>query len=109
MQDVTNEDYVGALVQFANGAQGCMEVCRVIQGHKCDWSFEIEGTAGALSWDFERMNEMHMFSPDKTAAHDGCTRIVSGPPTSLPRAIQSWCRRRGLSYEDLKTIEAISF
>ena len=61
LSDVTNEDYVGALAQFANGAQGNLEVCRVIQGHKCDLAFEVEGTEGALSWDFERMNELKVF------------------------------------------------
>ena len=30
--DVTNEDYVAALVQFTNGAQGNLEVCRVVKG-----------------------------------------------------------------------------
>ncbi len=34
----------GALVQFANGAHGSLEVCRVIQGHKCQMAFEVEGT-----------------------------------------------------------------
>src|ERR1700730_6918483 len=40
LQDVTNEDYVGALAQFSNGVRGNFEVCRVIQGNKCDWAFE---------------------------------------------------------------------
>jgi len=69
--DVTNEDYAAALVRFANGVQGSVEVCRVIQGHKCQFTFEIEGTGGALSWDFERMNEMQLFSPDENKSHDG--------------------------------------
>jgi predicted dehydrogenase len=63
LQDVTNEDYVGALVQFANGAHGTLEVCRVIQGHKCDWSFEAEGTQGAVSWNFDHLNDLNFFSP----------------------------------------------
>jgi predicted dehydrogenase len=106
--DVTNEDYAAALLQFANRAQGSVEVCRVIQGHKCQFAFEIEGTGGALSWDFERMNEMQLFSPDENNVHDGCARIVSGP--------QHGCHARfnpgagvSLGYEDLKTIEAYQF
>ena len=105
---VTNEDYVGTLVQFSNGAQGCMEVCRVIQGHKCQFAFEIEGTEGALSWDFERMNELQVFSPDMTAAHDGCTRIVSGPQHPFHGRFNPGAGV-SLSYEDLKTIEAHQF
>ena len=38
---VTNEDYGSALVQFACGAQGTYEVCRVINGPKCQLAFEI--------------------------------------------------------------------
>jgi predicted dehydrogenase len=106
--DVTNEDYVGALVEFTNGAQGTFEVCRVIQGHKCDWSFEVEGTQGAVSWNFERMNEMHVFCPDGNAAHDGYTRIVSGPGHPFHARFNP-ATGTGLGYDDLKTIEAYQF
>jgi predicted dehydrogenase len=108
LQDVTNEDYVGALVQFANGAQGSLEVCRVIQGHKCDWSFEVEGTQGAVSWNFERMNEANIFCPDGNAAHDGYTRIVSGPGHPFHSQFNP-AVGTGLGYDDLKTIEAYQF
>ncbi len=107
-KDVTNEDYVGALVQFANGAHGTFEVCRVIQGHKCDWSFEIEGTQGALSWNFERMNELHVFLPDGDTGHDGYARLVSGP--NYPwHAHFNPATGTSLGYDDLKTIEAHQF
>lgn len=108
LQDVTNEDYVGALVQFANGAHGSLEVCRVIQGHKCDWSFEVEGTQGAVSWNFERMNELNVFCPDENAAHDGYTRIVSGPGHPFHAQFNP-ATGTGLGYDDLKTIEAHQF
>jgi predicted dehydrogenase len=108
LQDVTNEDYVGALVQFANGAHGIFEVCRVIQGHKCDWSFEVEGTHGAVSWNFERMNELNIFFPDGNAAHDGYTRIVSGPAHPF-HAHFNPATGTGLGYDDLKAIEAYRF
>ena len=48
--EVTNEDYVNALVQFSNGAQGTFEVCRVIKGPGCEMAFELNGTKGALKW-----------------------------------------------------------
>jgi predicted dehydrogenase len=108
LHDVTNEDYVGALVQFANGAHGSLEVCRVIQGHKCDWSFEVEGTQGAVSWNFERMNELNIFCPDGNAAHDGYTRIVSGPAHPF-HAHFNPATGTGLGYDDLKAIEAYQF
>lgn len=55
---VTNEDYVSALVHFGNGSRGILESCRVINGSKCDMSFEVHGTKGALKWNFETMNKM---------------------------------------------------
>jgi predicted dehydrogenase len=106
--DVTNEDYAGVLVQFANGVQGTLEACRVIQGHKCQLAFEIEGTEGALSWDFERMNELQVFSPDGSGTHNGNTRIVSGPEHGFHARFNPGAGV-SLGYEDLKTIEAHHF
>ena len=108
MGDVTNEDYAGALAQFANGPQACLEVCRVIRGHKCQFAFEVEGTEGALSWDFERMNELKVFAPDEDGAHDGTVRIVSGPEHPFHARFNPGSGV-GLGYEDLKTIEAHQF
>jgi predicted dehydrogenase len=108
LSDVTNEDYVGALVRFANGAHGNLEVCRVIQGHKCDWSFEIEGTAGALSWNFERLNELEVFLPNENPAHDGYTRLLSGPKFPFHERFNP-ATGTGLGYDDLKTIETHHF
>jgi predicted dehydrogenase len=95
-------------VQFANGAHGSLEVCRVIQGHKCQFAFEIEGTQGALGWDFERMNELQLFLPGANGVHDGCARIVSGPQHGLHARFNPGAGV-GLGYEDLKTIEAYQF
>ena len=106
--DVTNEDYASALLRFANGAQGTVEVCRVIQGHKCEFAFEVEGTQGALGWDFERMNELKVFSPNGSGSHDGYTRVLSGPAHPFHAQFNPGVGV-GLSYEDLKTIEAYQF
>ncbi|HEV7216504.1 MAG TPA: Gfo/Idh/MocA family oxidoreductase, partial [Chloroflexota bacterium] len=106
--DVTNEDYVGALVQFANGAQGTLEACRVITGPDCQMAFEVNGTDGAMAWDFERMNELLVQRPTRVGGTGGFTRILSGP--------EHPCHSRfvpgpgiGLGYDDLKTIEAAQF
>lgn len=106
--DVTNEDYVGCLAQFANGAHGTLEVCRVIQGRRCQMAFEIEGTEGALSWDFERMNELKVFCPDRHGVHDGYTRLTSGPEHPFHARFNPGFGV-GLGYEDLKTIETHQF
>ncbi|MBM3775951.1 MAG: Gfo/Idh/MocA family oxidoreductase [Acidobacteria bacterium] len=105
---VTNEDYVGALVRFTNGARGAFETCRVITGPKCQMAFEVHGTQGALSWDFERMNELNLFLPDGTGGHDGYTRICSGPEHPFHARFNPG-PAVGLGYDDLKAIEAFQF
>jgi len=107
--DVTNEDYVGMLVQFANGAHGTLEACRVIFGPKVEMAFDVNGTKGALSWDFERMNEMKVYLPDGHESHDGYTRILSDPAHHPGHGAFNPAPGTGLGYDDLKTIEAYHF
>ncbi len=106
--EVTNEDYVGALVQFACGAQGHLEVCRVVKGPRCEMAFEMNGTRGALKWNFERMNELQLFLPDGTPEHDGPVLIQSGPQHPFYSAFYPG-PALSMSYEDLKVIEVFQF
>jgi len=107
--DVTNEDYVGALVRFAGGAQGTLEACRVITGSQCDLGFEIHGTKGALAWTFERMNELRSYRrDDANPADDGWTVELSGPAHPRHRAFNpGW--GTGLGFDDLVVIETAEF
>jgi predicted dehydrogenase len=106
--DVENEDYVGALVEFENGARGSLEACRVIFGPKCEMAWEINGTKGAISWNFERMNELNVYLPDGDGVHDGYTRILTAPEHPF-HANFNPASATGLGYNDLKTIEAYQF
>jgi len=107
--DVTNEDYVSALVRFENGAHGMLEACRVINGAKCDMAFEIYGTKGAIKWTMERMSELQLqWRNDANPAEDGYTTLLSGPAHPYHRHFNpAW--GLNLSYEDLKIIEAYNF
>lgn len=109
MGDVTNEDYVNALVHFEHGTRGILEACRVINGAKCDMSFEIHGTKGAIKWNMERMNELQLqWRNDENPAEDGYTTLLSGPAHSYHRHFNpAW--GTGLGYDDLKAIEAYNF
>lgn len=109
MGDVTNEDYVNALVQFANGARGILEACRVINGEKCDMSFEVYGTKGAIKWNMEHMNELQLqWRNDENPAEDGYTTLLSGPAHPYHRHFNpAW--GLNLGYDDLKVIEAYNF
>lgn len=105
---VTNEDYVGVLVRFANGAHGSLEACRVIYGPKCEMAFEVNGTKGALSWNFERMNELKIYMPDGSHAHEGYTTLFSSPDYPGHGNFNP-APGTGLGYNELKIIEAYQF
>lgn len=107
--DVTNEDYVGALARFANGARGILEACRVINGPKCDMSFEIHGTQGAIKWNFERMNELQLqWRDNANPAEDGFRTILSAPAHPDHQRFNPGSGV-GLGYDDLKVIEVYQF
>jgi predicted dehydrogenase len=105
---VENEDYVGALVEFENGVQGSFETCRAIFGPKCEMSFEVNGTEGALKWNFERMNELDLYLPGADRVHDGYTTLLGGPAYPFHGRFNPG-DGIGIGYEDLKVIEAAQF
>ena len=106
--EVSNEDYAGALVEFENGARGTLEVSRTIFGPKNEFAFELNGTKGALSWDFERMNELKLYLPGDDNRHDGFMRLVGGDQYPFHGNFNPG-EGSGIGYEDLKTIEAYQF
>ena len=105
---VTNEDYVGAMVQFESGARGTLEVSRTVYGPKCENAFEIYGTKGAMKWNFETMNEMELYLPDDTEGHEGFVRILAGPEHPFHGRFNPG-PGIGIGYEDLKAIEMAHF
>jgi predicted dehydrogenase len=107
--EVSNEDWVAALVRFEGGARGMLEACRVINGAKCDMSFELHGTKGAVKWTMERMNELQLqWRRDDDPAQDGYTTLLSGPAHPYHRSFNpGW--GLNLGYDDLKVIEAYEF
>ncbi len=58
---VTNEDYIAMLCVFANGARGSFEACRSMVGPESRNAFEVYGTKGSISWNFEKMNELQVY------------------------------------------------
>jgi predicted dehydrogenase len=107
--DVTNEDFVGMLMVFENGVQGSLEMCRAINGPKCEYTFELYGTQGAIKWNFEQMNQLYVqFRNEETPAEDGYTTILSGPAHPYHHYFNPG-PGISLGYDDLKTIEAYHF
>jgi len=106
---VSNEDFVSSIVRFGNGAHGFLEACRVVNGARCDMSFEVYGTKGAIKWNMERMNEIDVqYRDDENPAEDGYKTLISGPAHPFHGAFNpAW--GLNLGYEDTKIIEAREF
>ena len=105
--EVTNEDYVGALVEFANGVRGTLEVDRSIFGPQSSMAFELNGSRGAASWDHEKLNQLQLYLPEEQPT-DGFIEVLAGDSLPhhgnlVPGAGNS------IGYEDLKIIEALEF
>jgi predicted dehydrogenase len=105
--EVENEDRVTALVEFETGLLGTMESSRAAVGPDARYQFEANGTEGAVSWTFERMNELQVCLPlasgDRAYSsvqmgpgHPGFVHFQPGP--GIP-----------MGYGDLKVAEAFLF
>lgn len=101
--EVTNEDYVGAMVVFENGARGTFEVSRTMVGPESHNAFDIHGTRGAAHWDLEKMNEMDLFLEDPGRPR-GYRRVLAGEVFPYHGNFVVGIGN-GLAYEDLVTIE----
>lgn len=104
---VTNEDYVGALVEFANGVRGTLEVDRSIFGPQSSMAFEMNGSKGAASWEHEKLNQLQLYLPEEQPT-DGFVEVLSGDAyphhgNFVPGGGNS------IGYEDMKTIEALEY
>lgn len=102
---VTTEDYVGALIEFENGARGTLELSRTTMGPKVENRFEIYGTKGAVKWNFETMNELAVYLPDGTPERDGFVRILANGDMRFYELFQPG-PANSMGYDDLKSIEA---
>ena len=107
MGAVENEDYVGSLVRFENGARGTLENSRTCVGPHVRNSFEVNGTSGALSWDFQRLNELELHRFDETGDR-GYKTVYAAPGIGDFGRFQPGV---GISmgYDDLKVSEAERF
>jgi predicted dehydrogenase len=110
--DVENDDYAAALVRFAGdspaaGAVGTLEASRIIVGPQCGLSFEVYGTEGSATWNFERMNELRL-ALGRSGPSQGYTTILGNATQGDYAAFQPG-PGNGMGYDDLKVIEAKKF
>jgi predicted dehydrogenase len=112
MGTVENDDYAAALVRFAPdsraaGAVGTLEASRVIVGPQCGLSFEIYGTEGSATWNFEQMNELRVCI-GRGGRHYGYATVLGNAHFGDYAHFQPG-PGNSMGYDDLKVIEAKKF
>jgi predicted dehydrogenase len=112
MKAVENEDYAAMMVKFADSAQGAgamgtLEASRVAVGPRASYAIEIYGTEGSVKWDFETMNEIQL-TIGRKGLHLGYQRVMVAPGFGDFDHFQPGAGT-GMSYDDLKVIEAKKF
>ncbi|MEB8336942.1 Gfo/Idh/MocA family protein [Streptomyces endophyticus] len=107
MAAVENDDYAAALVRFGGGAVGTLEASRTIVGPQCGIGFEIYGTDGSVTWNFERMNELRV-ALDRSGPHQGYTTVLGNSHLGDYAHFQPG-PGNSMGYDDLKVIEAKKF
>lgn len=104
---VENEDYVSALLRFADGARGVLESSRAAVGEQCTYQVEVHGQRGALAWDFRRMGELQLCLDQDYQNASYATRYVS--PGDGDLGVFQPGSGIAMGFDDLKVIEAHHF
>ena len=109
---VENDDYAATLVRFSPtgqgpGAVGTLEASRTIVGPQCGLGFELYGTDGSATWNFEQMNELRLCL-GRSGAHYGYTTVLANPHLGDYARFQPG-PGIAMGYDDLKVIEAKKF
>ena len=106
--DVTNDDHAQMMVRFAGGAMGHLYFSRTATGRKMGYAYEVHGTKGAIRFDQEDQNALHVYRAEGPEAGRGFTRILTGPAHPDYAA---FCQGpgHGTGYQDQIIIEARDF
>ncbi len=86
---VSVDDTVLFLARFSGGAVASFEAARQATGNQNRNGFEINGTKGALKFDFERMNELEYYDATAPRGVQGWTTIMCTHAGDHPY-IEAW-------------------
>ena len=101
---VETHDIASVLFRMESGASGVLMANRAAWGRKGRIALQIFGSAGSITYDQERMNEVELYRADGPAREAGYTRILAGPAhPPYDRFIPA--PGHGLGFNDLKVIE----
>jgi len=91
------DDASSALLRFAGGAMGALEMARVAVRRPCDFSIEVNGTRGTLVFSYARLNELLYGDAGDDPGLYGMRRIRAEHPTH-PYAANWWPLGQGIGY-----------
>jgi predicted dehydrogenase len=80
LENVTVDDAVWATLGLTGGIGASIEASRVATGQKNSLRIEIYGTLGALTFDLEKLNELHFLDATAPAREQGFRRILVSEP-----------------------------
>ncbi len=103
---VTVDDTVLFLARFSGGAVASFEAARQATGNQNRNAFEINGTKGALKFDFERMNELQYYDATLPRAVQGWSTIMCTHAGDHPYVANWWPDAHVIGYEHAFTNEA---
>jgi predicted dehydrogenase len=103
---VTVDDAALFIGRFTGGALGSFEATRFAGGRKNAIRIEINGSLGSLAFDFEAMNELHLYDATADAGTAGFTRILVTEPEH-PYLRAWWPAGHLLGYEHSFTHEIV--
>ncbi len=92
------DDASAALVRFSSGAQGVLQVARAAPRRPCDFTIEVNGTAGTLVFSYDRLNELWFGDGNDDRRLYGMRRIRVEDP-SQPETAGWWPIGQGIGYD----------
>jgi predicted dehydrogenase len=96
---VTVDDCILVLSRLSGGGVASFEAARQATGNQNRNGFEINGSKGALKFDFERMNELQYYDATRPRAVQGWTTIMCTHGGDHPYAENWWPDAHVIGYE----------
>ncbi|MGI8434427.1 MAG: Gfo/Idh/MocA family protein [Nocardioidaceae bacterium] len=106
--EVTVDDAAVFFGRTDGGALATFEATRFANGRKNAMRIELNGSQGSLAFDFEQMNELHVYDGSVPAADAGFRRILATEPDH-PYVGAWWPPGHGLGYEHTFVHEIADF
>jgi predicted dehydrogenase len=106
--EVTVDDAAVFFGRTDGGALATYEATRFATGRKNGMRIEVNGSAGSIAFDFEAMNELHVYDATVPAADAGFRRILVTEPDH-PYTGAWWPPGHGLGYEHTFVHEIADF